>query len=91
MIDLHNTKYDISFLEKNIYNLNLLDLIKTQKLTINFVLKFVLNKNYQLTKEEENITIMDILKYKSHLKEKYLLEKYKKLKKNKTDSFFTFD
>lgn len=67
MLDLFNNHYDLDTLKKNIYALNLLDIIKTQKLDSDFVMKYVLNKNFQLTKEEENITIIDILKWQPHL------------------------
>lgn len=66
MLDLFNNQYDLNILKKNIYALNLIDIIKTQKLDSDFVLKYILNKNFQLTKEE-NITIDDVLKWQPHL------------------------
>jgi hypothetical protein len=67
MLDLFNNQYDLITLKKNIYALNLIDIIKTQQLDADFVLKYILNKNFQLTKEEEDITITDILKWQPHL------------------------
>ena len=42
----------MKILKDNIYNLNLLDIIKTQDLTIDFIAKYILNKDYHLKKEE---------------------------------------
>ena len=38
MLDLFNNQYDLNILKKNIYALNLVDIIKTQKLDADFVL-----------------------------------------------------
>jgi hypothetical protein len=67
MLDLYNNKYDRQTLKDNIYALNLLDILKTQKLDYTFVVRYILNKNYQLTEEEEKITIQTVLKYQKHL------------------------
>ena len=68
MLDLYNNKYDLEILKQNIYAVNLIDILKTQTLTSDFVQKYILNKNFQLTKEEEDITIMDVIKYQPHFK-----------------------
>ena len=76
MLDLYNNKYDLEILKQNIYAVNLIDILKTQTLTSDFVQKYILNKNFQLTKEEEDITIMDVIKYQPHLSNTNLLDEY---------------
>jgi hypothetical protein len=67
MLDLLNNKYDINILIENIYDLHLLEILRTQQLTSDFIVMYILNKNYQLTKEEENITLLDIFTYQPHI------------------------
>jgi hypothetical protein len=76
MLDLINVKYDMETLKKNIYALSLYDILKTQVISVDFALKYILNKNYQLTPEEESITINDVFKYQPHLRDTDLLTKY---------------
>jgi hypothetical protein len=47
---------------RNIYLFNLVDILKTQDLTEEFIVNYILNPNYQLTSEEKSITILDVLK-----------------------------
>ena len=90
MLDLKNNKYDLKTLKENIYAVDLLDILKTQTITWEFALKYILNKKYQLTKEEERITINDVFLYQPHLLEySTLLETNTCLKK--VDSFENFD
>ena len=65
--DLYKKKYDYETLKTNIYVVSLLDILKTQKLTSDFCVKYILNKNYQFSKEEEDINIQTIKKYQPHL------------------------
>jgi hypothetical protein len=74
MLDLYNNKYDLEILKQNIYAVNLIDILKTQTLTSDFVQKYILNKNFQLTKEEEEITIVDVIQYQPHLSNTHLLD-----------------
>ena len=67
MLDLHNNKYDRQTLKDNIYQLNLLDVLKTQTLDETFVIRYIMTKKYQLTEEEEKINIQTIIKYQPHL------------------------
>jgi len=67
MIDLYNNKYDRETLKNNIYAVKLIDILKTQKLDITFVVRYILNNKYQLIKEEEDITIDMVLKYQKHI------------------------
>jgi len=41
--------------------------LKTQKLTCDFCIKYILNTNYQLIEEEEKITIGDVIKFQPHI------------------------
>ena len=62
LITLYNTKFSINALINNIYLFNLVDILKTQELTEEFIVNYILNPNYQLTPEEKSITILDVLK-----------------------------
>jgi hypothetical protein len=73
MLDLHNKQYDMNVLKENIYAHNIWDILKTQVLTKEFCVKYILNKNYQLTEEEEKITFKDVLRLQPHIDKKELL------------------
>lgn len=72
MLDLYNKKYDQNTLKNNIYELNLIDILKTQKIDSSFVAKYILNKKYQLLKEETDITPKMVLLYQPHISLKSL-------------------
>jgi hypothetical protein len=65
--DLYKKKYDYETLKTNIYVVSLLDILKSQKLTTDFCVKYILNKDFQFSKEEEEINIETIKKYQPHL------------------------
>lgn len=67
MLDLYNNKYDRQILKDNIYAVKLMDILKTQKLDVTFIVRYILNNNYQFTQEEEEITIDTVLKYQKHI------------------------
>jgi hypothetical protein len=67
MLDLYNNKYDRETLKKHIYSVSLVDILKTQHLDASFVVRYILNNTYQLTKEEETINVDMVLKYQLHL------------------------
>lgn len=67
MLDLKNNKYDRETLKKHIYSVSLIEILKTQYLDASFVVRYILNNTYQLTKEEETINIDLVLKYQTHL------------------------
>lgn len=73
MLDLYHTKYDLETLKQNIYLLKLVDIVKTQRLTSEFVVKYILNPKYQLLPEEEKLTIDFILQYQRQLTKYKLL------------------
>jgi hypothetical protein len=72
-LDLNNNKYSLYILKKNIWVFNIWDILKTQKINEAFASNYILNKAFQLTPEEEKITIADVMKYQTHLDEKLLL------------------
>lgn len=76
MLDLYKNKYDRETLKKNIYSFNLLDILKTQHLDYTFVVRYILNTNYQFTKEEQLINMTDVLKYQRHLQKNILELEY---------------
>ena len=84
LLDLKNHKYSINDLIWNIYALDFLEVIKTQHLTEEFTVDYILNKDYQKTEIEKRITIKTILKYQSHLNSeglKYLIQVFDKNKR----------
>ena len=66
-MDLEKNKYSLEVLKENIYLLNLVDILRTQRLTARFVVHYILNNIYQLKKEEQYITMEDVIKYQSHI------------------------
>lgn len=66
-IDLYSNKFPIDILEKNIHNLDLLTLIKTQDLTYDFIINYVLNQEYQITPEEKTIDIYDVVNFQKNI------------------------
>lgn len=91
MLDLTNVKYDMKTLKKYIYAVSLIDILKTQTITEDFAFKYILNSDFQLTPEEESITIDDVFMYQPHLLNTDLMIKYitaiNKKRKNSWDEF----
>ena len=81
-LDLRN-KYSRDILKKHIYELHLIDILKTQTLDVKFIISYILNENYQLTESEKLINIDLVLWYQPHIKKSELIEELqlKKLKK----------
>ena len=78
-------------LKQNIYALDLIeDVLKKCKLSARFVVKYVLNKNYQFTTKEESITMEDVLKYQPHLSESQILDFLQAETSSDTDSVEDF-
>ena len=59
--DLYKNQYDYETLKTNIYVVSLLDILKTQKLTADFCVKYILNTDFQFSEEDQHITI-DLVK-----------------------------
>jgi hypothetical protein len=76
---LRQHKYLIEDLEKYIENLNMKTLVNTQKLTIDFCVKYILNEDYaQCNEEVDLLTIWYVLYNQPHLDEAELLDAYYK-------------
>jgi hypothetical protein len=73
MLDLYNKKYSREELKTHIYAVKLTDIIKTQTLDTTFIVRYILNPNYQLLEEDEKITIDMVLKFQPHIRKEYLL------------------
>ena len=73
MLDLYNNKYDMQILKENIYAVSLWDILKTQILTKDFCVKYILNKNYQMLEEDEKITVKDVIRLQTHIDKRELL------------------
>ena len=72
--DLKKHKYTMDQLKNNIYCVSLLDILKTQKLTIEFCVNYLLNDDFQVLEEEENISMYLITQYQHHISFLDLLE-----------------
>ena len=66
--DLYFKKYSMEVLEYNIENLLLYAILKTQYLTKEFVVDYILNEDYQITEEEKYIDESIVVRYQPHLK-----------------------
>lgn len=65
--DLYKNQYNYETLKENIYVVSLLDIVKSQKLSVEFCVKYILNENFQFTKEEQSITVDTVLTYQPHI------------------------
>lgn len=96
--DLYNQQYDYETLKTNIYLVSLVDILKTQRLTLDFCVKYILNVDFQLTKEEQEITIDMVKKYQPHIVDsdfvtiqaKSTNKMYKKLRIDSFEDFETY-
>jgi hypothetical protein len=66
-IDLKTQKYPISCLRENIYALDMISILETQVIDEEFAANYILNPDYQLTEEEEKITLQMVLQKQPHL------------------------
>ena len=89
MIDLYNNKYDMKTLETNIYLLKMDDILKTQHLDVKFVVKYILNPNYQFTLDEQSINMLDVLKYQPHIKKDVLFKEFQNFSDDDDHMMFT--
>ncbi len=65
--DLDSKQYDMETLIKNINSLNLLKIIRKQKLTLDFIKNYILNDEYQCTPEEQYLDKNFVLQYQPHI------------------------
>lgn len=94
--DLYNNQYDYETLKTNIYAVSLIDILKTQILTADFCIKYILNKNFQLADEDQNINIALVKHMQPHLTEDDFVRaelgvSIKRLNRERIDSFEDFE
>jgi transposase len=94
--DLYSNQYEYETLKANIYAVSLLDILKTQKLTAEFCVKYILNENFQLSDEDQTITIEMIKLYQPHIQNIDLVSELvkatnKKMMRKRIDSFEDFE
>ena len=96
--DLYERKYTYDELKNNIYAVSLLDILKTQDLTLEFCVKYILNEDFQLLDEDKTITINTVNKYQPHLSKNKLINSITNNKKlvrkgftKRIDSFEDFE
>ena len=65
--DLYKNLYNYETLKEHVYVVSLLDIVKSQKLSAEFCVKYILNENFQFTKEEQSITVDTVLTYQPHI------------------------
>lgn len=73
MLDLYNIKYDRKTLKEHIYDVKLVDILKTQILDLTFIVRYILSDLYQLTDEDKTIDINMVLKYQKHIQREDLI------------------
>jgi hypothetical protein len=89
MLDLYNNKYDRNILKEHIYEVELIDILKTQILDISFIVRYILNDLYQLTDEDKKINIDMVLVFQPHI-QREKLEASLKLYNSRDDSIEDF-
>ncbi len=74
MLDLYNNKYDRKTLKEHIYDLRLIDILKTQILDITFIVRYILSDLYQFDDEDRSIDVDMVIKYQPHIQREKLME-----------------
>lgn len=82
-IDLYKNQYSYEELKENIYSLSLSDILKTQKLTADFCVKYILNDKFQFLTEDRSITLDTVKKYQTHLSNIEILDAIEKATERK--------
>lgn len=75
-IDLKKNKYSMDVLRENIYAIGLFEILNTQTITEEFAVNYILNERFQLSDDEEKITMEYVLKMQPHLSKDKLLRLY---------------
>ena len=65
--ELYKKHYDYETLKSNIYAVSLTDILKTQTLTSDFCIKYILNSDFQLLEEDKLINMSTIKQYQPHI------------------------
>lgn len=94
--DLYKHQYDYETLKTNIYDVSLMDVLKTQKLSAVFCVKYILNESFHFLEEDRLITLDTIKKYQPHILNEDLLHEIsiannKKMRGERIDSVEDFD
>jgi hypothetical protein len=94
--DLYTKQFNLETLKANIYAVSLTDILKTQKLTADFCIKYILNSDFQFTDEDQVITIELVRKFQPHISNiDFILAQEsaekKRVKKERIDSFEDFE
>lgn len=94
--DLYKNQYDYDTLKANIYVVSLTDILKTQKLNAEFCMNYILNTDFQLSKEDQQITMELVKKLQPHISNldfelAQMKATNKKLMKKRADSFDDFE
>jgi hypothetical protein len=71
---LEQKKEERDYLKKHIYSLDLLEILKKWRLDVTFAVRYILQKKYQLTAEEQEITMKTVLQYQPHIRKEDLLK-----------------
>jgi hypothetical protein len=74
MLDLYNKQYTRETLKKYIYSVRLIDILKTQRLDVTFIARYILNSKYQLNEVDEYINVDTVLMYQKHIDDVKLRE-----------------
>ena len=94
--DLYKNQYDYETLKANIYAVSLMDILKTQRLTADFCVKYILNEDFQFLDEDQLITVEIIKKYQPHILDKELIKEFikssnKMIRGERVDSIEDFE
>lgn len=74
MLDLYNNKYDRKTLKDHIYELKLIEILKTQTLDITFIVRYILSDLYQFDDEDRRIDVDMVIKYQPHIQREKLMK-----------------
>jgi hypothetical protein len=94
--DLYANQYDYETLKANIYAVSLIDILKTQKLSAEFCIKYILNNMFQFADEDQNINIELVKQLQPQLTEDDFIRAelsvaVKRLNRERIDSFEDFE
>jgi hypothetical protein len=72
---MHANSYIYSIKENelisSITQVDLLDILKKETLSFEFVVNFILNEQFQKTRKERDITVETVINYQPHLTDKF--------------------
>jgi hypothetical protein len=72
MLDLYNKRYNRETLKQFIYSVKLIDILKSHKLDVTFIVRYILNPKYQLHEIDEYINIDTVMIYQPHINRQIL-------------------